>query len=333
MEVGRLCANESDERQLRADLVSRLREYVAFDGYVWLLTDPTTGVGWSPLAEIPDESDLPTLIRLRYRSTRHQWVEEPGPGPVDAPADPWLVHLGTLGVVDVLTVVHRDAQGCWAFLDLWRRDGSFDPGEKAFVASMSTAVTSALRTRQQATFAIAADRRPGSGPAVLVLTDDLTIRSRTDAADQFLSRLLPADGGREVIPAAAYNVAARLLAVEAGPPDGPATSRAFVPGAGWLQLKASRLLSSTGGGKIAVTVEMAPADERLELFGRVHAFTPRERDVMTQLAGGLDNHGLATALGVSDHTVQDHLKSLHSKTGARSRGELLSLALGRPSAG
>jgi len=332
-EVGRLCATESDERVLRVGLVTLLREFVAFESYVWLLTDPTTGVGWAPLADVPPSAALPTLIRLRYRSTQHGWERPAGAEPDHDLPDQWRDHLRSYGVADVLTVAHRDAHGCWGFLDLWRNDRPFEPGETALVEAATSVVTEALRTRQAMTFRTLTEGRSTTGPAVLVLDDELTIVSRTEAADLLLSRLLPADDGQHVVPAAAYNVAARLLAVEAGTSEGTAAARAYVPGAGWLQLRASRLTSSGDEGRVAVAVETASADERLELFARVHALTPREQDVLTHLARGQDNHGLATVLGVSEHTVGDHLKSLHAKTGVRSRGELLSLALGRPGVG
>jgi len=68
--------------------------------------------------------------------------------------------------------------------------------------------------------------------------------------------------------------------------------------------------------------------ERWNLFCRTHGLSDRETDVVTCLAEGDDSRTLAARLHLSEHTVQDHLKSAFTKTGVRSRRELLALARG-----
>ena len=56
--------------------------------------------------------------------------------------------------------------------------------------------------------------------------------------------------------------------------------------------------------------------------------TAREQEVLERLTRGESVRQIAAALVRSPHTVHDHIKSLHRKLGARTRGELIVRALG-----
>jgi DNA-binding CsgD family transcriptional regulator len=59
-----------------------------------------------------------------------------------------------------------------------------------------------------------------------------------------------------------------------------------------------------------------------------HWLSTREQQVLEQLIAGRSIKQIAQALSRSPHTVHDHVKSLHRKLGARTRGELIARALG-----
>lgn len=63
----------------------------------------------------------------------------------------------------------------------------------------------------------------------------------------------------------------------------------------------------------------------LEAFCARHGISPREQDVIGLLLEGLGTTDMAHRLGISEHTVRDHLKRLYRKTGTRSRSELMSI--------
>jgi len=56
--------------------------------------------------------------------------------------------------------------------------------------------------------------------------------------------------------------------------------------------------------------------------------TSREQQVLAELTLGKSVRSIAESMGRSPHTVHDHVKSLHRKLGASSRGELIARALG-----
>jgi DNA-binding CsgD family transcriptional regulator/PAS domain-containing protein len=71
-----------------------------------------------------------------------------------------------------------------------------------------------------------------------------------------------------------------------------------------------------------------PPDRLVDDFASQHNLSPREREVLGLLIQGHDTAGLADRLGISPHTVRDHLKNVFRKTANRSRSELLSALAG-----
>lgn len=78
-------------------------------------------------------------------------------------------------------------------------------------------------------------------------------------------------------------------------------------------------------GPLARRARMAFGDDIAEPVRRL---TPREEEVLEHLALGKSVKQIATELRRSPHTVHDHVKSLHVKLHASSRGELIARALG-----
>ncbi len=71
-----------------------------------------------------------------------------------------------------------------------------------------------------------------------------------------------------------------------------------------------------------------PPDRLVDDFARHHDLSRREREVLELLIQGHTTLGLADRLGISPHTVRDHLKNVFRKTATRSRSELLSALAG-----
>jgi two-component system NarL family response regulator len=59
------------------------------------------------------------------------------------------------------------------------------------------------------------------------------------------------------------------------------------------------------------------------------AVTPRELQVLTLIADGLRNREIATALGISEETVQVHVKNILAKLGVKDRSAAITTAIRR----
>jgi two-component system, NarL family, response regulator YdfI len=68
------------------------------------------------------------------------------------------------------------------------------------------------------------------------------------------------------------------------------------------------------------TIELEPGEEEL---------TPRETEVLHMMTAGLSNREIASALGISEHTVKFHITSIFGKLGTSSRTEAVTEGIRR----
>lgn len=61
--------------------------------------------------------------------------------------------------------------------------------------------------------------------------------------------------------------------------------------------------------------------------GRPPSLTAREQEILSMLAEGLPNKGIAARLGISDHTVKTHVEAVFEKLGASTRAEAVARAV------
>jgi DNA-binding CsgD family transcriptional regulator len=90
--------------------------------------------------------------------------------------------------------------------------------------------------------------------------------------------------------------------------------------------------------RLSVDAAMRPVMRRANMaFGAdsilpSRMLTSREQEILDKLTLGLSVRVIADDLGRSPHTVHDHVKSLHRKLNASSRGQLIARALGHAEA-
>ena len=210
-----------------------------YDAHVWLLTDPVTRVGTSPLADVPGLAlGRPASPgRLRYLTRVNRWTDL---------LDEGRAASSLLAATDgdpARSSLWQDCLGASAS-PTWRpwsvpTGSAAGPGSicgapavrrtrPATLPSSPTShavLTTGLREAQARTFVDDAAGLDLAGPAVIVLDPGLAVRTQTGWAAEALLRLNPPDEPMSPIPAAAYNVGAALLAQEAGIPVGEPRSR------------------------------------------------------------------------------------------------------------
>ncbi|MBI0377491.1 helix-turn-helix transcriptional regulator [Streptomyces albiflaviniger] len=83
----------------------------------------------------------------------------------------------------------------------------------------------------------------------------------------------------------------------------------------------------------SVVIQLTPVSEVTRTLARAYELTAREREILEQVIfSGRSSTGIASALTMSQYTVQEHLKSIFAKFGVRSRGQLVARALDIPPA-
>ena len=108
--------------------------------------------------------------------------------------------------------------------------------------------------------------------------------------------------------------------------------RAFDAGAqGYVLKSATReqlipALRAVAGGERWVPKEVA---HRLSAHNSFEALTPRELEVLNEVAKGLANKQIADLFGISEHTVKGHLKLILAKLRVADRTEAVRVAVQR----
>jgi DNA-binding NarL/FixJ family response regulator len=207
----------------------------------------------------------------------------------------------------------RAVLGHWGALTVFRetRRPHFTTAEVQFVSSVAGLMADGLRR------GLLLDAAQGGAEDVglLMLADDDEVTLATPAAQRWLDDLGTGDRAGARLPLVVPAVARQARALD------PALARARVRtrSGRWLIVRASLM----GDGTVAVLLEAARPAELAPLIADAYGFTQTERRVTELVAQGLSTKQIAARLRVTTYTVQDHVKSVFTKSGARSRGDLV----------
>jgi DNA-binding CsgD family transcriptional regulator len=218
-----------------------------------------------------------------------------------------------LGLNRELRVLFLADGACWGAAGMVRAGHDFTNRETEFVAAVAPAIATATR------LAVRSEARgwtPGSHPAIVVVGPRGELRAVTPAAREWRDRLDEIAPGRFMVMMKVMAVGARAAA------SGGFRARLRDARGQWAVLQASPLIGGDDD-QVAVAIEPATGDQLIGLLLVAYGLTSRERDICREVIAGHSTADIAGRLFISANTVQDHLKSVFSKVGVRSRGELV----------
>lgn len=264
----------------------------------------------------PDMNQLPALART---SSGVATLSAATGGDLATSAR-WREVLEPTGLAHELRAVFRTKSEVWGALVLLRGPDvpDFSETETAFVARVAPTVAAGFRNvliRQHV------DHGDDAGEAgILILAGDpFEIHSSTATATFWLDQLDDSGSLRPLptaVLAAAY--AAKRDPLRTRPVRARARNGRFVT------ITAQPAESAGVEDAIGVVIQPSRPAEIAQIVGAAHGLTPREREVVVLVASGHTNDDIARHVGLSRHTVGDHLKSVFLKVGVSTRGELTS---------
>ncbi|HMO53659.1 MAG TPA: LuxR C-terminal-related transcriptional regulator, partial [Tepidiformaceae bacterium] len=209
-------------------------------------------------------------------------------------------------------VALRTGGDAWGMLGLYREEGAevFSAEERRFLAGVAPLLGAGARN--SLLIGEATDPDHDDAPGLLLLTSALKRNTATAQAERWMDELEPPrESGR--LPAAIISVGA---AAAGG--DGSPSVRVRTRAGRWLVVHGARL----GRDQVGVVIEPVAPAKIAPLLMTAYGLTPREQEVTALVLRGFSTEEIAGELVVSEHTVQQHLKSIFEKTGVNSRRDL-----------
>lgn len=341
--ITRLCGHGLQGDELSARLSEQIRTVVGFRTAAWLRLDPLTLLPLPGLMLQAHHDHMRQIIHNEYFEPDvlkfHDLARAQVPaqslwhatgGQLNRSIRYRTIYAG-LGYGDHLRMVFRSGNAVWGLACLSRAaaDPPFSPEDIGFLARISEPVARGLRMSH----VLAGDRTGNTQPpGVLVIGDDDSIISMTDAARQWLAEL-PKDHACGLdLPVAILSAVSQARALAAGRPGTAIPEGRIRTSAGnWLRLHAASLTpaSQNGAGQTAVMLEPATPADLSALILDLHDLTNREREITKLLLRGLSTADIAQMVFISRHTLSDHMKAIFAKLEVSSRPELTALLLGQ----
>jgi DNA-binding CsgD family transcriptional regulator len=343
-EVKRLCCAGLDGPALLGGVIERLRRVVPVEAYCASTKDPASGFITYGMAEELGGGDdifwsLERLYFDHHESVRrmmdiHQSVallSETTGGDLER-STRYVEYLRPLGLAHEMRGAFASGGYLWGSMDLIRGSGSpdFEPREADLLRRIAPHLGNGLK---MAALRMQAPVEEGGTdvPGVLTLDYRGRVVQHTPAAERWLRDLEDlAPGWRdwEGLPRALHTVFLLLRRALSPERDRDKQSipslRARARSGRWLTLYGS-LTEATPErrAETVIIIEPTKPEELLPFSMTAYGLSPREEEIVKFVVRGLSTARISRTLFISEHTVQNHLRSVFEKVGVRSRGELV----------
>ena len=343
-EIVRRCHSGLDVGPLQRQVLRSLRRLMPVDAAFFATADPETLLFTGAYAEEPLDAATPLFLANEFghddvnkfaslaASAQHVATLD-GASRGDRPSSLRSRDImQPLGLGDELRAALMVGQDCWGYLCLHRENHplGFTSSEAATIARIGPHIAHGLR--QATLLHISTVSGDKASPGVVLLAKDLSLVAITPEAEHLIS-LVNAGGSTKLpLPLAVYAVAVALQDVRGGTSASHELPSTRVPtrDGGWINVHASHLRAAHGEDRIAVVLEPIQARATAPLVLSAYGLSAREVDVATMVLRGESTRAMVNTLHISQHTVQDHLKSVFDKTGVHSRRDLVGMLLGQP---
>lgn len=328
----RLCYAGLDSVSFRREVAARVVPRLGFDAHAFSTCDPDTGLMTHTVAEgVPPDLARLYLEELYPRHCACLTMDLPRVGvgvytsERNAPA--MARELGVAGIRWQLHASFASGGRLWGTWCLMREAGSrtADARGRALLERLVPHIARGLQAAALIDRGVAGGSREREGGAgVLVLDARHRPLLRTALASSWLADL--ADDGLSLadgLPMSVYALASRLRRHRV---DVATTVRARARGASgrWYTLRASLAEPDAhGDGATVVVVQPAAVREIAGLLTQLYDLSSREREVVAAVARGESTKAIAASLGVSTHTILEHIDRACHKIGVRGRKALV----------
>ena len=333
--IAESCRSGLEPAALRSAVLPRLRRAVPIDALWWATVDPATLLFTQTYREeIPAETG-PYFVENEFlRDDVNKWTEV-----ARAPRGVRTLLEATeneptrsaryrdvfapLGLEDELRAVLQTRGATWGFLCLHRERGSaFSREEMAFMHRIAPHVADGIRLGLLIESVDSVDL--ADSPGLILLAPDDSVQAKNAAADQWLAEL--SGSKSDPLPIEIAAIAARLRSL--APTTRAPLLRARTRTGRWATLRAS-WMPGASHDTVAVIIQEATPEELAPVVMSAYGLTAQERALARLVFQGLSTHAISRQLEITEHTVQDHLKSIFDKTGVRSRRDLVATVLRR----
>ncbi|MGG0821980.1 helix-turn-helix transcriptional regulator [Paenibacillus turicensis] len=323
--------------QYREDILKQIKKHIPFDAYCFSLIDPyrllSSGAVTHEGIELIHDSlfsneyqvnDYNQFIDLMMENRPVASLYETTHGQPEV-SERYRTILEPAGFIDELRVVFMDEGKCWGQLALFRSKTQvhFKPDEIKWLYSILSSTTASLKQFYLQGVEKDWSHAP-SETGIMMLSEQLELIGANETALELLEQLR----AEEQIVGPTLPRSIRVLCKSShGEEKANSPSRSnllvYVPTGFYVSIEANALLNYEGKLQFAISFQKATANDLIPLLSDAYHLSLREREVLTHILRGSSTKEISQALYISPYTVQDHLKSIFTKTKVTTRRELI----------